>query len=240
MLDLQPYIDAIAWVSPVEMRGRVTALVGLLIRATLPETHVGELCLIRSRQHKKDLKAEVVGFQAGETILMPLGEIQDVAMGAEVIPTGTSLSVKVGDQLLGRVLDGLGVPTDGKGPIEHCEEYPVTSRPPPALRRQRVTRVLPTGVRAIDGVLAVGEGQRVGIFSATGVGKSTLLGMLARNTEADINVIALVGERGREVRDFLEVDLGEEGLKRSVVVVATSNEPSLVRLKAALRGNCDR
>lgn len=233
MLDLQPYINALDWLTPVEMRGRVTALVGLLIRAAMPETHVGELCLIRSRRSTKDLKAEVVGFQAGETILMPLGEIQDVAMGAEVIPTGTSLSVKVGQQLLGRVLDGLGVPTDGKDPIVSSAEYPVTSQPPAALRRQRVTRILPTGVRAIDGVLAVGEGQRVGIFSATGVGKSTLLGMLARNTEAEVNVIALVGERGREVRDFLEVDLGEEGLKRSVVVVATSNEPSLVRLKAA-------
>jgi type III secretion system H+-transporting two-sector ATPase len=233
MLELQQYIDAIDWLSPVEMRGRVTALVGLLIRAAVPEAHVGELCLIRSPRRAKELKAEVVGFNAGETILMPLGEIQDVAMGAEVIPTGTSLSVSVGEALLGRVLDGLGSPTDGKGPIEHTQEYPVTSRPPAALRRQRVTRVLPTGVRAIDGLLAVGQGQRIGIFSATGVGKSTLLGMLARNTEADVNVIALVGERGREVRDFLEVDLGAEGLSRSVVVVATSNEPSLVRLKAA-------
>jgi type III secretion system H+-transporting two-sector ATPase len=233
MLALQQYIDAIDWLSPVEMRGRVTALVGLLIRATVPEAHVGELCLIRSPRSAKELKAEVVGFHGGETILMPLGEIQDVAMGAEVIPTGASLRVSVGEALLGRVLDGLGSPTDGKGPIEATEEYPVTSRPPAALRRQRVTRILPTGVRAIDGVLAVGEGQRIGIFSATGVGKSTLLGMLARNTESDVNVIALVGERGREVRDFLEVDLGVDGLSRSVVVVATSNEPSLVRLKAA-------
>lgn len=233
MLELQQYIDAIDWLSPVEMRGRVTALVGLLIRAAVPEAHVGELCLIRSPRRARELKAEVVGFHGGETILMPLGEIQDVAMGAEVVPTGTSLRVSVGDSLLGRVLDGLGSPADGKGPIESTQEYPVSSRPPAALRRQRVTRTLETGVRAIDGLLAVGQGQRVGIFSATGVGKSTLLGMLARNTEADVNVIALVGERGREVRDFLEVDLGAEGLRRSVVVVATSNEPSLVRLKAA-------
>jgi type III secretion system H+-transporting two-sector ATPase len=233
LLELQQYIQAIDWLSPVEMRGRVTALVGLLIRAVVPEAHVGELCLIRSPRRVRELKAEVVGFHDGETILMPLGEIQDVAMGAEVIPTGTSLKVGVGEALLGRVLDGLGATTDGLGPIEATEEYPVMSRPPAALRRQRITRVLPTGVRAIDGVLAVGEGQRIGIFSATGVGKSTLLGMLARNTEADVNVIALVGERGREVRDFLEVDLGAEGLSRSVVVVATSNEPSLVRLKAA-------
>jgi len=233
MIDLQGYIDAIDWLSPVETRGRVTALVGLLIRAAVPEAHIGELCLIRSPRHAKELKAEVVGFHGSEMILMPLGEIQDVAMGAEVIPTGTSLSVQVGDALLGRVLDGLGVPTDGREPIEDLEDYPVIARPPPALRRQRVTRVLPTGIRAIDGLLTVGEGQRIGIFSAAGVGKSTLLGMLARNTEADVNVIALVGERGREVRDFLELDLGREGLARSVVVVATSNEPSLVRLKAA-------
>src|SRR6185295_5571303 len=197
------------------------------------EAHIGELCLIRSPRNAKELKAEVVGFHGSEMILMPLGEIQDVAMGAEVIPTGTSLTVRVGDALLGRVLDGLGVPTDGKEPLEDLQSYPVMSRPPPALRRQRVTRVLPTGVRAIDGLLTVGEGQRIGIFAAAGVGKSTLLGMIARNTEADINVIALVGERGREVRDFLELDLGAEGLRRSVVVVATSNEPSLVRLKAA-------
>jgi type III secretion system H+-transporting two-sector ATPase len=233
MLNLQGYIEAIDWLSPVEMRGRVTALVGLLIRAAVPEAQIGELCLIRSPRHAKELKAEVVGFHGSEMILMPLGEIQDVAMGAEVIPTGTSLKVRVGDALLGRVLDGLGVPTDGKEPLEDLQDYPVITRPPSALRRQRVTRVLPTGVRAIDGLLTVGEGQRIGIFSAAGVGKSTLLGMLARNTEADVNVIALVGERGREVRDFLELDLGAEGLKRSVVVVATSNEPSLVRLKAA-------
>jgi type III secretion system H+-transporting two-sector ATPase len=233
MLDLQGYIDAIDWLSPVEMRGRVTALVGLLIRAAVPEAHIGELCLIRSPRNARELKAEVVGFHGSEMILMPLGEIQDVAMGAEVIPTGTSLSVRVGDSLLGRVLDGLGVPTDGKELPDGLQEYPVASRPPAPLRRQRVTETLPTGIRVIDGLLTVGEGQRIGIYSAAGVGKSTLLGMLARNTEADVNVIALVGERGREVRDFLELDLGPEGLKRSVVVVATSNEPSLVRLKAA-------
>jgi type III secretion system H+-transporting two-sector ATPase len=233
MIDLQGYITALEWLSPVETRGRVTALVGLLIRAAVPQARIGELCLVRSPRHARELKAEVVGFHGSEMILMPLGEIQDVAMGAEVIPTGTSLSVQVGDALLGRVLDGLGVPSDGKEPLEDLQEYPVITRPPSALRRQRVTSPLQTGVRAIDGLLTVGEGQRLGIYSAAGVGKSTLLGMLARNTEADVNVIALVGERGREVRDFLELDLGAEGLSRSVVVVATSNEPSLVRLKAA-------
>jgi type III secretion system H+-transporting two-sector ATPase len=233
LLNLEKHISSLDWISPVEARGRVTELVGLLVRAAVPGVSVGELCMIRSPRKARELQAEVVGFQGSETILMPLGELQDIAMGAEVIPTGVSLRVPVGDMLLGRVLDGLGAPTDGLGPIEAKEFYPATARPPDPMQRQRVTRPLATGVRAIDGLLTVGEGQRVGVFAAAGVGKSTLLGMLARNTEADINVIALIGERGREVRDFLEHDLGPEGLRRSVLVVATSNEPSLVRLKAA-------
>jgi type III secretion system H+-transporting two-sector ATPase len=232
-LSLSEYIDVVDWLSPVEVRGRVTELVGLLIGASVPGPRVGELYLIRSPHRARELRAEVVGFRHGEVILMPLGDIQDVAMGAEVISLGTSFQVRVGDALLGRVLDGLGEPADGKGPIEGAQEYPVMARPPDPLHRQRVTNILATGVRALDGVLTVGEGQRIGIYAAAGVGKSTLLGMVARNTEAEVNVIALVGERGREVRDFLEHDLGPEGLRRSVVVVATSNEPSLVRMKAA-------
>ncbi|MFN7928228.1 MAG: type III secretion system ATPase SctN [Blastocatellia bacterium] len=233
MISLARYRDALEWITPVEIHGRVNELTGLLLRAAVPNARVGELCLIRSPQRSQPLKAEVVGFRDGEMILMPLGEITDVAMGAEVIPTGTLLNVKVGWGLLGRVLDGLGEPIDGRGVIDQSVNYPVTARPPNPLRRQRVTSMLSTGIRSIDGLLTVGQGQRVGIFAAAGVGKSTLLGMLARNTDADINVIALVGERGREVRDFLEHDLGPEGLQRSVVVVATSNEPSLVRMKAA-------
>ncbi|HEX8292669.1 MAG TPA: type III secretion system ATPase SctN, partial [Pyrinomonadaceae bacterium] len=232
-LGLGEHIEALDWLSPVEVRGRVTELVGLLIRAAVPGARVGEVCLIRSPHSARELRAEVVGFRGGEVILMPLGDIHDVAMGAEVVSTGRPLSVRVGDSLLGRVLDGLGEPADGRGPVEEAHERAVSARPPDPLRRRRVLKPLSTGVRAIDGLLAVGEGQRVGIYAAAGVGKSTLLGMLARNTEADVNVIALVGERGREVRDFIEHDLGEEGLRRSVVVVATSNEPSLVRLKAA-------
>ncbi|HEX8474473.1 MAG TPA: type III secretion system ATPase SctN [Pyrinomonadaceae bacterium] len=233
MLNLNGYIEAVDWITSVEVRGRVTELIGLLIRASVPGARVGELCLIRSPHRARELRAEVVGFRGSEVILMPLGDINDVAMGAEVVSTGRSLSVRCGENLLGRVLNGLGDPADGKGEIEGAQEYPVTARPPDALRRRRVTVPLGVGVRAIDGLLTIGEGQRVGIYAAAGVGKSTLLGMVARNTEAEINVIALVGERGREVRDFLEQDLGAEGLKRSVVVVATSNEPSLVRLKAA-------
>lgn len=179
------------------------------------------------------MKAEVVGFRGNEVILMPLGDIGDVAMGAEVVSTGKPLRVRVGENLLGRVLNGLGEPIDNLGALDNTVDYNVLASPPDPMKRERVMKPFATGVRAIDGTLTVGAGQRVGIFAAAGVGKSTLLGMLARNTEAEINVIALVGERGREVRDFLEHDLGKEGLKRSVVVVATSNEPSLVRMKAA-------
>lgn len=233
VLQLQRYIAAVDWISPVEVRGRVTELVGLLIRAGVPGARVGEICLIRSPHQPKALRAEVVGFRGQEVILMPLGEISDVAMGAEVISTGQALRVKVGDGLLGRVLNGLGEPIDNLGAVENSTEYNVMATPPDPMRRTRVSKPFATGIRALDGILTVGSGQRVGIFAAAGVGKSTLLGMLARNTEAEINVIALVGERGREVRDFLEQDLGAEGLKRSVVIVATSNEPSLVRQKAA-------
>lgn len=233
MLDLGEYIEAVDWLTSVEVCGRVTELVGLLIRAAVPGARVGELCLIRSPHRARELRAEVVGFRGSEVILMPLGDIHDVAMGAEVVSMGRPMGVRVGEHLQGRVLDGLGEPVDGKGTLEAAQEYPVMARPPEPLRRQRVTRPLATGVRALDGLLTVGEGQRVGIFAAAGVGKSTLMGMLARNTEADVNVIALVGERGREVRDFIEQDLGPEGMRRSVVVAATSNEPSLVRMKAA-------
>jgi len=232
-LDLSDYIDAVDWLSPVRVTGRVIELVGILVRASVPGVRVGEVCVIRSPHQARGLRAEVVGFKDREAILMPLGELRDVEMGAEVVPTGAALTVRVGEALLGRVLNGLGEPIDGKGPIETWQTYPVGASPPNPMRRQRVTRMLATGIRAIDGMLAVGEGQRVGIFSAAGVGKSTLLGMLAQKTEADVNVVALVGERGREVRDFLEQDLGAEGLPRSVIVVATSNEPSLVRQKAA-------
>lgn len=233
MLDLKPYVDAVDWISSVEVRGRVTELVGLLIRAAVPGARVGEVCLIHSPHRAKTLRAEVVGFRGSEVILMPLGEVSDVAMGAEVVPTGSALTIKVGDDLLGRVIDGLGEPLDGFGKVDNASDKSVMAHPPDPMKRKRVLDTLKTNIRALDGLLTVGEGQRVGIFAAAGVGKSTTLGMLARSTEADINVIALIGERGREVKDFLEHDLGEEGLKRSVVVVATSNEPSLIRMKAA-------
>jgi flagellum-specific ATP synthase len=177
--------------------------------------------------------AEVVGFRDSKVLIMPLGEMMGIGAGSDVVALGTPLEIGVGDQLLGRVLDGLGHPIDGKGPILTERRLEVTAAPPPPLSRKRIVEPLALGVRAIDGPLTCGKGQRVGIFAGSGVGKSTVLGMIARNTAADVNVIALVGERGKEVLDFIERDLGEEGLRRSVVIVSTSDQPALVRIKAA-------
>jgi FliI/YscN family ATPase len=238
LLELTRYFDEIERASPVEVRGRVTEVIGLLVRAALPQAFMGELCLIYNPRSRVPMKAEVVGFQAGQVLLMPIGELANIGPQSEVIGTGDCLRVGVGESLLGRVLNGVGEPMDMEfhGPLEYSQHYPVYAAPPDPLRRRRVTTPVSIGVRAIDALLTCGEGQRIGLFAAAGVGKSTLLGMIARNTEAEVNVITLVGERGREVRDFLEHDLGPEGLKRSVVVCATSNESSLVRLKAAYVG----
>lgn len=234
-IDFRKYAHNISTVSTYSVKGKVTELTGLVVKAVVPGVRSGELCLIEPYHGKPPIKAEVVGFKDNEVLLMPLGAIEGIGLGNAVTPTGKSLSVRVGEGLLGRVLDGLGDPLDAaeRGPLQYSEEYPVMAEPPDALRRARVSKPLSTGVRAIDGTLTCGEGQRIGFFAAAGVGKSTLIGMIARNTEADINVICLVGERGREVRDFIEESLGEEGLKRSVVIVSTSDQPSLVRLKAA-------
>lgn len=233
-LDLGGLEDALDRTSPVEVRGRVTGLVGIVIKAVLPEAWVGELCYIQN-PHGKRLKAEVVGFDRNEALLMPLGDLANIGMASEVIPSGHGLTVRVGQGLLGRVLNGLGEPRDvaTRGPLMVDREYPVMAPPPDPLVRKRILEPMPVGVKAMDGILTVGEGQRVGLFAAAGGGKSTFLGMVARNTAAEVNIIALIGERGREVNDFIEESLGEEGMSRSVVVVATSDEPSLVRLKAA-------
>src|SRR5215831_6812543 len=237
-IDFGRYFQEIERASPVHVRGRVKAVVGLVVRASLPQAFVGELCLIYNPRSRIPTKAEVVGFRGDDVLLMPIGELTNIGPQSDVEATSNCLTVKVGDGLLGRVLNGVGDPidADSAGPFVAAGEYPVYAPPPEALRRRRVNNPISIGVRAIDGLLTCGEGQRIGLFAAAGVGKSTLLGMIARNTEADVNVIALVGERGREVRDFLEQDLGAEGLRRSVVVCATSNEPSLVRLKAAYVG----
>lgn len=215
--------------------GQVTGVVGLIIQSRGPRCMVGELCRLSPDDGSPEgLWAEVVGFREGQVLLMPLGSPEGLSPGWEVRTTGTAQPIPVGEGLLGRVIDGLGRPLDGKGPIQASQQYPVNAMPPDALSRMRITAPLSTGIRAIDGLLTVGKGQRIGIFAGSGVGKSTLLGMMARGTTADVNVIGLVGERGREVREFIEEDLGEEGLKRSVVVVATSDQPALLRLKGAL------
>jgi ATP synthase in type III secretion protein N len=216
----------------------VTEVIGLVARAALPQAFMGELCLIYNSRSRIPVKAEVVGFQSGQVLLMPIGDLANIGPQSEVSGTGDCLRVPVGESLLGRVLNGIGEPMDAefRGQLDCTQHYPVYSAPPDPLRRKRVMKPVSIGVRAIDALLTCGEGQRIGLFAAAGVGKSTLLGMIARNTEADVNVITLVGERGREVRDFLEHDLGPEGMKRSVIVCATSNEPSLVRLKAAYVG----
>jgi type III secretion system H+-transporting two-sector ATPase len=234
-IDLGPYLARLDDVVPLGVRGRVVEVTGLVIKARVPGVRIGELCFIQTPLRDAPVPAEVVGFRSELVYLMGLGELTGLGPDSEVRPTGHVMTVRVGPGLLGRVLDGLGRPADGKGPLALGEnsEYPVYAPPPDPLRRKRVKQALPVGVRAIDGMLTVGEGQRVGIFAAAGGGKSTLLGMIARNTEADVNVIALIGERGREVLDFIEENLGEQGLRRSVVVVATSDQPTLVRLKSA-------
>jgi len=212
----------------------VKQVIGLVMESNGPAALLGEVCHVHVRGSHKRVAAEVVGFREDRTLLMPLTDMADVGPGCAVVSTGKPLMVGVGDALLGRVLDGFGRPIDGKGLLPTREERPVYADPPSPLRRMRIREPLSLGVRAIDGLLTCGKGQRLGIFAGSGVGKSTLLGMMARHSSADINVIALIGERGREVREFIERDLGEEGLKRSVVVVATSDQSALMRLKGAL------
>ncbi|MFP4661045.1 MAG: flagellar protein export ATPase FliI [Halanaerobiales bacterium] len=212
--------------------GRIIRVVGLVIESEGPQASIGEICLIKTAN--KAITTEVVGFDNNRVLLMPIGDMEGINPGARVVATGEKLKVKVGNALLGQVLDGLGKPLIKNNRMQSgFTDVPVMAKPPDPLQRERIRDPLSLGIRCIDGLLTCGRGQRVGIFAGSGVGKSTLMGMVARNTEADINVIGLVGERGREVKDFIERDLGEEGLKRSVVVVATSDKPALVRVKAA-------
>ncbi len=212
--------------------GKVVKVVGLTIESIGPKANLNDLCLIMSKDKKHTVMAEVVGFRENRILLMPYGNVEGVGIGSTVESTKEPLKVLVGDSLLGKTLDGLGQPMDNTR-LELTGEYSVEAEPPDPLKRKLIDEVLPLGVKAVDSMITVGKGQRIGIFAGSGVGKSTLLGMFARNTKADINVIALIGERGREVREFIERDLGEEGLKRSVVVVATSDKPALIRKKAA-------
>ena len=234
-INLEKFNTAIDHCKSMNMIGKVVQIVGLVIECNGPNVSMGELCYVHSHfEDVEPLPAEVVGFREGYVLLMPLGETKGIGPGCQVVSAQKVLQVKVGPELLGRVIDGLGNPIDGKGPILCQKEYPIQADPPAPLERPVIKDSLYVGVRAIDGLITMGQGQRIGIMAGSGVGKSTLLSMIARNTEADISVIALVGERGREVKEFIERDVGEEGLKRSVVVVATSDKPALVRIKGAL------
>jgi flagellum-specific ATP synthase len=217
----------------IRNHGRVVQLIGLVIESEGPLAGVGEICRIESARHDGSTLAEVVGFRNHHVLLMPLGEIRGIHPGSEVIALGTALRVPVGEGLMGRVIDGLGHPLDDLGAIEADETVSLNLLPPHPLKRQRISAPFCTGIKAIDTFVPCGRGQRLGIFAGSGVGKSTLLGMIASHAEADVNVIALIGERGREVREFIEKDLDEAGRRKSVVVVATSNQPAIARLKGA-------
>ncbi|MBX7066731.1 MAG: type III secretion system ATPase SctN [Parachlamydiales bacterium] len=218
------------------VHGRITEVIGMLIRAVVPQVKMGEVCLIK--REGDPLAAEVVGFTKDEVLLSPLGDMKGIGPSSEVVPMRMPMHIKVGPKLLGRVLNGLGQPIDEdvKGPLEVEESFPVINQPPDPLKRGLIDKPISVGVRCIDGVLTCGKGQRIGIFSAAGVGKSTLLGMIARNAVADVNVISLIGERGRELREFLINDLGPEGMKRSVIIVSTSDQAAQMRINAAYVG----
>ena len=239
MTDIPDFDKIISHLEDVELttvHGRITEVIGMLIKAVIPDVKMNEICMIK--REGDPLMAEVIGFTRDEVFLSPLGDMHGIGPSSEVIPLKMPMHIKVGKGLLGRILNGYGEPLDydEKGPLELDESYPVIQSPPDPLKRQLITEPLETGVRAIDGTLTVGKGQRMGIFAGAGVGKSTLLGMIARNAIADVNVITLIGERGREVREFLINDLGVEGMKRSVVIVSTSDQAAQLRLNAAYVG----
>ncbi|WP_372633824.1 flagellar protein export ATPase FliI [Cohnella sp.] len=234
LLDIGRYTDTLREIDPVRVNGKVIQIIGLTVESEGPDASIGDVCSIHPMKGGKPVLAEVVGFRDNRVLLMPLGELHSVGPGCDVVATGNPLTVQVGSELLGKVLDGLGRPLDGTRLSVRMPHYSTNNAPGNPLSRPRVTTPLGVGVRAIDGLLTVGQGQRIGIFAGSGVGKSTLLGMIARNTSADVNVIALIGERGREVLEFVEKDLGPEGLARSVVIVATSDQPALIRMKGAL------
>lgn len=233
MIDFAKYHHRLAQANPIRVHGKVTEIIGLVVEGHGPAASIGELCGIFPGGDTPPLPAEVVGFKKGKVLLMPLQSIQGLSPGCKIVSLGRKAGVRVGRKLLGRVIDGLGNPIDNKGPIECTAEYPIYADPINPLERGRILEPVDLGIRALNGVLSCGKGQRMGIFAGSGVGKSVLMGMIARNTSVDVNVIGLIGERGREVREFLEKNLGEEGLARSVVVVAASDMHPLIRMRAA-------
>ncbi len=233
MLDLTRYKNQIKSINTFKKIGQVTHIIGLVIEADGPSSSIGDLCYIYNKMDEQPVYAEVVGFKQEKVLLMPLGEMEGLKPGATVVNSGGAIEVKVGSELLGRVLDGLGNPLDDYGELRTNKIHSTKITKINPLIRKKIDQNLSMGVRAIDSFISVGKGQRIGIMAGSGVGKSTLLGMLARNSQADMNVIALIGERGREVKEFIDNSLGAEGLSKSVVIVATSDQPSLVKIKAA-------
>ncbi len=215
-------------------RGKIDKIVGMTVEATGIECSIGDVCNIIRGPDKPTVITEVVGFRGNKVLLMPYQDIEGIGYGSSVQNIGSKLTIKVGRDMIGRVVDALGHPIDGKGDFETDDEYPINGEPSNPMDRPEINTPIEFGVKAIDGMLTIGKGQRMGIFAGSGVGKSTLMGMIARNVKADINVIALVGERGREVGEFIDQSLGEEGMKRSVLVVATSDQPAMMRSKCAL------
>jgi flagellum-specific ATP synthase len=232
-IDLSKYHMILNASNPIRANGAVTKVVGLVVEARGIASRLGSVCDIYPKGNNPAIKAEVSGFRDNRVLLMPLEETRGIGPGSRVVARDQKALIGVGEGLLGRVIDGLGNPIDGKGPIRIENEYPIYVKPINPLLRKRISRPLDMGIRAINGLLTIGCGQRIGIFSGSGVGKSVLLGMVARKTTADVKVIALIGERGREVNDFIEKELGEEGLKSSVVVVATSDHLPLIRMRGA-------
>jgi len=232
-IDLSRYEHILKRVNPIRVNGKVSEIVGLMVEGNGPAASIGDVCGIVPVNGELPLEAEVVGFKSGRVLLMPLESIQGLGPGCKILSMGRKASIGVGTELLGRVIDGMGNPIDNKGPIRFEDEYPIYADPINPLDRGRITEPMDMGIRAINGLFTCGKGQRMGIFAGSGVGKSVLMGMIARNTKADVNVIGLIGERGREVREFLEKNLGEEGLARSVVVVAASDMHPLIRMRAA-------
>ena len=227
------FLGSIDDVKTIKEIGKVTEITGLIIETDGPESSIGDLCYIYKKNSENPIWAEVVGFKENKILLMPLGSMDGVQPGAFVLNTGEPMKIKVGNQLLGRVLDGLGNPIDSLGEISSQCYVSTSAKPINPLKRARIDSPLSLGIKSVDGFITVGKGQRMGIFAGSGVGKSTTMAMMAKNTSADINVIALIGERGREVREFIEKNLGPEGMKRTVVIAATSEQPDLVKIKAA-------
>jgi flagellum-specific ATP synthase len=234
MVDLQAALDTVLKTDPLSYKGKVKNIVGMMVEATGVDAKIGDICIVgKAEGVSPGVTAEVVGFREGSVLLMAYGDIKGIGPGSTVEPTGHKLRIPVGDFLKGRTIDATGRPIDGLGAFEAGCYYDIDAPYINPLERPRISETLCYGIKAIDGLLTIGKGQRMGIFSGSGVGKSTLMGMIAKNVQTDINVIALVGERGREVKEFIEKDLGEEGLKRSVLVVATSDQPAMFRAKCA-------